>query len=538
MLLQALLSFLSVSQTAQAESWPVPVAGSLQRPALALGNTPLQRSRGEPEVPSSILLPAELRGEAIEWAQAQAKQTSVPLEIRLWPTRSDEGQWVWVFASGVEPGLTVPEKNERSEPFFPHVTRGTDWTPREVRRVFEGHGLYDLPRFSDGIWERGAERLEWPHPALLEPFLVVERARLSEWKFTELPRPPEQNGKPVEFRMTWDGSADHWSPSVDFDSRMFQTVGREERPALPWPSDFQSRYREGVRRLTGEAEAVFPRSGRRMRFTRKNAQDRSHELELLADYLEETYRELREGEDIDLTIERFRFEDLGSRHSNLLIRLPATRHNPAKKPVVLADHYDTAYAETHFEEYFEKRSVPGADDNASATQALIEAARILGPLERDQEIWLLHLTGEEYPADCLGARHQVAHWLDQGVDVAGIIVLDMIAFVPAGASRNMFQVHAGRSGGSLELADRLVDETDATLKATVRAWNDPRSYLYNTDGIIFDDVGYPVVLVNEPMNRWDFFDRPHYHQLTDTSDTLDLPYVEELLKRVFVSVAR
>ena len=47
-------------------------------------------------------------------------------------------------------------------------------------------------------------------------------------------------------------------------------------------------------------------------------------------------------------------------------------------------------------------------DNGSATATLLQAAPIFlklareGKLERD--VWLLHLTGEEFPSDCMGAR--------------------------------------------------------------------------------------------------------------------------------------
>ena len=79
---------------------------------------------------------------------------------------------------------------------------------------------------------------------------------------------------------------------------------------------------------------------------------------------------------------------------------------------MLGDHYDTAYMEDSYEKTRggtgARLAAAGADDNASATAALLQAAPVFmnlarqGRLERD--VWLLHLTGEEFPADCLGAR--------------------------------------------------------------------------------------------------------------------------------------
>src|SRR5512142_2312980 len=54
-------------------------------------------------------------------------------------------------------------------------------------------------------------------------------------------------------------------------------------------------------------------------------------------------------------------------------------------------------------------SANGADDNYSATSTILQAAPVFLRLAKEQklerDIWLLHLTGEEFPSDCLGARN-------------------------------------------------------------------------------------------------------------------------------------
>ena len=80
--------------------------------------------------------------------------------------------------------------------------------------------------------------------------------------------------------------------------------------------------------------------------------------------------------------------------------------------VIMADHYDTAYMEDVYEEERGgdglRAAAAGADDNHSATTALLLAAETLLPLSRagklERDVWLVHLTGEEFPSDCLGAR--------------------------------------------------------------------------------------------------------------------------------------
>ena len=95
---------------------------------------------------------------------------------------------------------------------------------------------------------------------------------------------------------------------------------------------------------------------------------------------------------------------------NIVVRIPGKDSSQA---VILADHYDTAYM---YDEYEQKAggtgaqvAALGADDNHSATAALLLAAPILLQLSKEGklecDIWLVHLTGEEFPSDCLGARN-------------------------------------------------------------------------------------------------------------------------------------
>ena len=71
-----------------------------------------------------------------------------------------------------------------------------------------------------------------------------------------------------------------------------------------------------------------------------------------------------------------------------------------------------------------------------------------------------------------------------------------------------------------------------------RSRYDDRSYLYNTDGIIFSENGYPVVLVNEYLNYYTRLLRNAYHTMSDTSDKVNFPYAVAITKVVIETVAR
>ena len=257
----------------------------------------------------------------------------------------------------------------------------------------------------------------------------------------------------------------------------------------------------------------------------------------------------------------------------------------------MADHYDTAYMEDVYEKERggsgARVAAAGADDNCSATATLLQAAPIFlklareGKLERD--VWLLHLTGEEFPSDCLGARHFCQalvegtlklHVGDQFVDLADacvldVVVMDMIAHNRETA-KDIFQIAPGDGGESLQLAyqahianaiwndqtrewnqrperrgresgkrsqdGHTIPETALCpqLSGEVRTRDDPRSALYNTDGQIFSDVGVPVILF---MENYDI-NRTGYHDMKDTMENIDLDYGAAVSAIAIETVAR
>jgi hypothetical protein len=274
---------------------------------------------------------------------------------------------------------------------------------------------------------------------------------------------------------------------------------------------------------------------------------------------------------------------------NILVVIPGKNR---KEAVVMADHYDTAYMEDVYEKSHggsgARLAAAGADDNHSATATLLQAAPVFsklakeGRLERD--IWLLHLTGEEFPSDCLGARHFCQSLVEKTLEmrlnhdrsmdlsmvrVVGVFVLDMIAHNRDNA-KNIFQISPGKSPHSLRLAweahvanliwnaktgewnrsperqgkghgKRSMDGKSIPdiaphpqLEGEVRTTNNPHSSLYNTDGQIFSDVGVPVVLF---MENYDI-NRTGYHDTKDIMANIDLDYGAAVAAIATETVAR
>jgi hypothetical protein len=274
---------------------------------------------------------------------------------------------------------------------------------------------------------------------------------------------------------------------------------------------------------------------------------------------------------------------------NILVIIPGKNRGEA---VVLADHYDTAYMEDIYERSRggtgEHKAANGADDNYSASSTLLQAAPVFlklskeGKLERD--VWLLHLTGEEFPSDCMGARNLCRTLVERNIKmrfedgstadlsdtiVKGVFVMDMIGH-NRDTDQNIFQISPGKSVASLKLArqahmaNRIWNSGTCewnsrpdrhslgrgrritpgqeipeparflAIEGEIRTQFNPHSSIFNTDGQIFSDTGLPVVLF---MENYDI-NRTGYHDTKDTLENIDLDYGSAFAAIAIETVAR
>ena len=273
---------------------------------------------------------------------------------------------------------------------------------------------------------------------------------------------------------------------------------------------------------------------------------------------------------------------------NIVMRIPGRRRDEA---VIMADHYDTAYMEDVYDADRGgdtlRAPAQGADDNHSATTALLLAAEHLLPLARagrlERDVWLVHLTGEEFPADSLGARALCQGLVEQHlvftaedgaprdvsqVRIAGAFILDMIGH-NTHRDLDVFQIAPGEGAAAHRLAwcaqranqrwnhaaaawnaapdrhgkgraQRMPDGVrppppfaHLALHGEVRVEWEPSSALYNTDRQVFSDVGVPVVLF---MENYDI-SRTGYHDTLDTMANIDLDYCAALTAIAIEAVA-
>jgi hypothetical protein len=207
--------------------------------------------------------------------------------------------------------------------------------------------------------------------------------------------------------------------------------------------------------------------------------------------------------------------------------------------VIVGAHYDGVLG------------VPAADDNASGVAGLLELARLLGRtarLPRRVDLVAFTLEEEAYSLRAMGSWVHAASLRDAGAAVRGMIALDMIGYFADGdgsqsyparilgllyPSRGDYVAVVGRLGGA-----RLVRRVKAAMAGAsalpVRSINAPRAIpgIDFSDHRSFWDHDYPAVLVTDTA----FYRNPHYHEPSDTPDTLDYRRMADVVRGLYAAV--
>ena len=205
-------------------------------------------------------------------------------------------------------------------------------------------------------------------------------------------------------------------------------------------------------------------------------------------------------------------------------------------PVIVGAHLDTVPGS------------PGADDNASGVAVMLEVARLVGSSVPEAPVAFVGFTLEQL--GMVGSRHYVASLKDRGVRLHGMLSLEMVGFTESqGLQRyppllkrfyppigNFVGLVANRRSRPLlrtvEQGMRTVAGLPVeTVVLPANGWLVPESRL--SDHSPFWDAGYQALLITDTA----FLRNPHYHQPTDTVETLDLAFLERVCQGVVEAVA-
>lgn len=458
------------------------------------------------------------------------------VEFEAWPFQNDYGDQTWAFArwrSGPGSPWRWLDSNDWTEegtfhspsPGLPIVLNPRKKADHAQLFVdfLKQESLYAKPVFGDAIWTNrdGSE--------ILGAWLPLDSQSEKEKEFTKkdgvlariLPQPARFNHEPISFVVGVEGGKVHWPKEIQWMVEHRTEIRNSDRPVpkMDFPKDYAAQYRALIEKLSGEKPVIF-KSGEQVTFNRKNSADPQNQLEKFADYLEEYYH------DLGLKTIRQRFLYRGYWQSNVIAIIPGTLEKSKNTPVLFADHYDTAFQEDYYEKTKQRVSAPGADDNLTATASLMMAAKSFKNNPPRHDIWLTHLTGEEYPADDLGVRHLLNETFRTKQKIKGMVLIDMIGHRDVGETK--FQVNPGRGQVSERLANYAFAASAKVaphLDPQLRERFDELSYLYNTDGYLFDNMGFPTVYFNENLNRTNIETKnPHYHKSSDATANVDFNY--------------
>ncbi len=250
-------------------------------------------------------------------------------------------------------------------------------------------------------------------------------------------------------------------------------------------------------------------------------------LQDTADYLRAEFARL------GLQTNSHRFEAWGGIYENLIATVPHGGGRPGP-PLILAAHYDTVIGS------------PGADDNASALAVLLDVARQVVGARLHRPVRFVAFCLEE--ENLLGSRAYAAHLTATQQSVLGAIVLECVGFardeegsqqIPPGVPvavptvGNFLAVIGNQNSQALtEAVDRAMRPHLPVVPLVVPGNGELLPDTRRSDHASFWEQGVPAVMLTDTAN----FRNPHYHQPTDTLDTLNLDFMAAVADAVRAAV--
>jgi Zn-dependent M28 family amino/carboxypeptidase len=222
-------------------------------------------------------------------------------------------------------------------------------------------------------------------------------------------------------------------------------------------------------------------------------------------------------------VEPFHFNAQGQRHTNWILNLPGL--SPNRPPILIGAHYDTV------------PGCPGADDNGTGIAAMLEMARAIKHAPARSPVRLVAFDLEEY--GLAGSRAYAKYLYDKGESLCLMLSLEMLGYcdyTPHSQrypSKVLEKIYP-HQGNFIALIGQW-----QTIPAMTRLWWSFRNAgarsqwlpiinqghtvpdTRRSDHAPFWDLGYPAIMVTDTAN----LRNPHYHQPTDTLDTVDLDFL-------------
>jgi Zn-dependent M28 family amino/carboxypeptidase len=221
--------------------------------------------------------------------------------------------------------------------------------------------------------------------------------------------------------------------------------------------------------------------------------------------------------------------------SNLI----AEKTGADKEIVIMGAHYDTVPGS------------PGADDNASAVAGLLELARLNQETSNKKTLLFSAFVNEEAPcfgSPNMGSMVYAKHLKERRIPVEVMVSLEMIGYfskkrIQAYPLPGMGWVYP-KTGNYIGVVGNFHSSKYISFfKKGIRKHSNMRARSMTapeffcginlSDNYSFWRHGYRAVMVTDTA----FFRNRHYHQLTDTIDTLDFDRMAEVVQGLYYTLS-
>lgn len=249
----------------------------------------------------------------------------------------------------------------------------------------------------------------------------------------------------------------------------------------------------------------------------------------------------REWAGMGQTIRRESFPTQAGEAVNLVVEWRGTVE--PDDVVIVGAHYDTV------------PETPGADDNASAVAVMLEVTRLLAGRQPKRTLRLIAFANEEPPhfyCETMGSQVHAWGCRERGERVVGMVSLEMLGYFSDNKDSQQYPSKLPRVLTSMlpkraNFVGMVSDPRSAPFlfrfqrgfkRATkMRAIAVPLPKVVHeirlSDHGPFWDAGFRAMMVTDTS----FFRNPHYHQPTDTPDTLDYERMVQVTEGIAGGIA-
>lgn len=185
----------------------------------------------------------------------------------------------------------------------------------------------------------------------------------------------------------------------------------------------------------------------------------------------------------------------------------------------------------HYDSMPNNDKAPGADDNASGTSTVLEAARLLA--KTNPQYSIIFALWDQEEIGLVGASHYAAMASEEGLDIKLVINIDMIGWDSDGDGRiGCFRPDLEGTEDYFVTMEEVNNEKELDVGLTVintTASSDSRAFYYN---------GYKTFsFIENYTNKYGVKDfNPYWHSTDDTIDKYDMGQFERVAKLLIASL--